>query len=98
MDTINILKLVKARLGISSPVRDEYLESIIDSVICELENTNGIELDEESMEHIVFIVDYSVWRYQSVDSSGGGSNAGDMPMHIRFRLHNLIVGGKDGDE
>ncbi len=38
MDTATILELVKARLGISTNVRDTYLISIIESVIKELED------------------------------------------------------------
>lgn len=91
MDTATILELTKARLGISTEVRDTYLISIIESVIKELEDEKGITLETNNMNHIMFIVDYSVWRYQSRDSSG------DIPRHLQWRLKNLYVnsGGKD---
>jgi hypothetical protein len=38
MDTNKILSMVKARLGITATVRDEYLNAIIDSVVKELED------------------------------------------------------------
>ena len=63
MDTATILELVKARLGISTNVRDAYLISIIESVIKELER-KGITLEIDNMNHTMFIVDYSVWRYK----------------------------------
>ncbi len=90
MDTATILELVKARLGISTNVRDTYLISIIESVIKELEDEKGITLETNNMNHIMFVVDYSVWRYQSRDSSG------DIPRHLQWRLKNLYIhnGGK----
>lgn len=85
MDTVTILELVKERLGIRSTVRDVYLSAIIDGVISELEDEKGIVLDSTSSNHLLFIVDYTAWRYQSRDSEGA------MPRHLQFRLHNLII-------
>lgn len=85
MDTSTILELVKARLGISTTVRDAYLTAIIGGVIKELEDEKGIELDETNACHLMFVVDYSTWRYQNRDSDGS------MPRHLQFRLHNLII-------
>lgn len=85
MDTATILQLVKARLGISSTVRDTYLVSIIDAVITELKDEKGITLDTENANHLMFVVDYATWRYQSRDSSGA------MPKHLMWRLKNLYI-------
>lgn len=85
MDTATILDLVKARIGISSNIRDAYLLAIVESIIKELQDEKGITLKEGNMNHIVFIADYAVWRYQSRDSSGG------VPRHLQFRLHNLFI-------
>jgi hypothetical protein len=82
-----VLELVKARLGISTDVRDAYLTSIIQSVVEELEEQQGIKIDNENIIHTMFIVDYATWRYQSRDSSGA------MPRHLQWRLHNLIISG-----
>ena len=87
MNTATILELVKARLGISSYIRDTYLLAIIESIITELEDEKGILLDSENANHLMFVVDYSTWRYQSKDEAGG------MPRHLQFRLHNLVIGG-----
>lgn len=86
----NILELVKSRLGISTEVRDTYLTSIIESITKELEDEKGIKVDLDNMNHVMFIVDYAVWRYQSRDSTG------DKPRHLSWRLRNLYVhnGGK----
>lgn len=89
MDTSTILELVKARLGISTTVRDAYLTAIIDGVIKELEDEKGITLQNENQNHLMFIVDYSVWRYQSRDSTG------DMPKHLYWRLRNLYLNSGD---
>lgn len=85
MDTSAIVILLKARLGISSTVRDAYLLKIVESIIKELEDEKGLALDETNASHLMFIVDYSTWRYQSRDSSG------EIPRHLQYRLHNLII-------
>lgn len=88
------LPLTKARLGISSTVRDEYLEKIIDGVVDEMENVYGLSIDKDSPHHLMFIVDFAAWRYQNKDSHDG------IPRHLQFRLHNLVikqqVGKKNG--
>lgn len=93
MNTATILELIKARIGISSNVRDTYLVAIVNSIIKELEDEKGIILDSENMNHTMFIVDYATWRYQNRDGEKG------MPRHLQFRLHNLIIhngGGPSG--
>ena len=85
MDTTLILGLVKAKLGISTAVRDTYLQAIIDGVIKELEDEQGLVLDGTNSYHLLFVVDYATWRYESKDKDGA------MPRHLQFRLHNLIV-------
>lgn len=85
MDTATILGLVKARLGISTAVRDTYLTAIIAGIVKELEDEKGLVLDGTNPYHLIFVVDYATWRYQSKDSDGS------MPRHLQFRLHNLIV-------
>lgn len=89
--TLTTIKyLVKERIGISSSVRDTYIESIIKSVVDELKNTQGITLDlENSDAQMMFVVDYSTWRYLNRDVPDG------MPRHLQFRLHNLMVRGVD---
>lgn len=85
------LNLVKARLGISTSVRDEYLTAIIAGVISELENEKGLVLSDASPHHLMFVVDLSTWRYQNKGMMEG------MPRHLQFRLHNLVISGvKDG--
>ncbi|GEQ22282.1 hypothetical protein CBU02nite_27880 [Clostridium butyricum] len=93
MNTDTILGLVKAKLGISTTVRDTYLQAIINGVVKELEDEQGLVLDGANSYHLLFIVDYATWRYESKDKDGG------MPRHLQFRLHNLIihVGGATSD-
>jgi len=85
MDTAVILGVVKERLGLRSVVRDVYLLAIIDGVVKELEDEKGLVLDGANPYHLIFIVDYSTWRYQSRDSNTG------LPRHLQFRMHNLIL-------
>lgn len=88
MNTATILTIVKARLGIVHTKRDVYLMNIIESVIDELSIQQKILLDSSNLIHQMFIVDLSVWRYQSRD------NFEKMPRHLQFRLHNIIVSNK----
>lgn len=86
MDTAMILQLIKARKGISTTtVRDIYLLSIINGVIKELEDENGIVLEPGNDNHQMFIVDYVTWRYENKDSANG------IPKHLYWRFKNLYV-------
>lgn len=85
MDTTTILALVKERMGIRSAVRDTYLLAIISGIITELEDEKGITLIAENDNHLMFISDYSTWRYQNRDSEGS------LPRNLQFRLHNLMI-------
>jgi len=87
-----VLALVKARIGLSTSVRDEYLEHIIDSVITELEEAQGLSLDKDNPYHLMFVVDFADWRYSNRDSEKG------MPRHLQYRLHNMILKEMTNDE
>lgn len=85
MNASTVVALVKERLGIKTDVRDTYLTVIVDGVIEELEDEKGLVLDGANPYHLMFVVDYATWRYQSRDESGA------MPRHLQFRLHNMII-------
>lgn len=98
MNTETVLQLVKARLGITTNVRDSYIEAIVQGVITELKDAQGLVLDGANPYHLMFVVDYSTWRYQSVaePAHSPGKTPLAMPRHLQYRLHNLIIsGGKD---
>lgn len=88
----NALELTKARIGLRSDVRDEYIQHIVKSVVKELESEYGLSLDSDNPYHTMFVVDWSDWRYSNRDAPEA------MPRHLQFRLHNMIisnVGEKD---
>lgn len=85
MDTATVLQLVKARIGITANIRDVYLTAIIEGIIHELTDEKGIILKSDNPAHLMFVVDFSTWRYQNKDSQGA------MPRHLQFRLHNLMI-------
>ena len=92
MDTATVLELVKARLGLTSAVRDTYLTAIIDGIIKELTDEKGLSLDGDNPYHLMFVVDFATWRYQNRDTMEA------MPRHLQFRLHNMMIhagGGAD---
>ena len=81
-----ILDLLKLQLGISTSLRDDILKSKIKSAISELKNVQGLKLKPERSDHVDFIVDYVAYRYKS-------GEVGNMPRHLQWRLHNLIMRG-----
>lgn len=82
---MNILNLVKLKLGITTNKRDDYLEAIIKGIQGEIKNIQGINLDVNNAEDAMFIVDYACYRYESKGEYE------DMPRHLQWRLHNLDI-------
>lgn len=89
------LTLTKARIGITSHVRDGLLIATINAVIDELENEKALTLNYASAAHLMFVVDFATWRYQSV-AEKGVSGPLPMPRHLQYRLHNLILSASRG--
>lgn len=87
------LELTKARLGISTTIRDALLRNAVESIVEELEDEKGIVVNYDSSLHLDFVKDYATWRYQSVgDSQLSAARVPlAMPRHLQFRLHNLII-------
>lgn len=87
------LTLTKARLGISTTIRDALLLNAVESVVEELEDEKGLTLNYDSSLHLDFVKDYATYRYQSVGDTQTTSTSRPMamPRHLQFRLHNLIV-------
>lgn len=81
---LSLLELTKLRLGISSPVRDEFISAINSGVIKEMSRVHGLEIDQSDQEHLMFVADLSAWRY----SNEGYSH---LPPYLRLRLNNLIL-------
>ncbi len=84
MDINLIVSLVKARLGLTSAVRDTYLTAIIEGVINELEDEEGLVLDGASPNHLMFVVDFATWRYENRGQMGA------TPEHLRYRRRKLF--------
>ena len=87
------IELTKARLGISTTIRDVLLRNAVESIVEELEEEKGIKLNYDSPLHLDFVKDYAAWRYQSVGATQttSASRPMSMPRHLQFRLHNLII-------
>ena len=92
MEVEIVVQLVKERVGIrSSTARDAYITAIVNGVIDELQNEKGLTLSDTDNNHLMFIVDYSTWRYDNRDSKDA------MPRHLQYRLHNLVINNKAVD-
>lgn len=87
------LELTKARLGISTTIRDALLLNAVQSVVEELEDEKGLTLNYDSHLHLDFVKDYATWRYQSAGSTETifTNHTLPMPRHLQFRLHNLVI-------
>lgn len=85
MNKTQLLNLLKLKLGISTDLRDDPLNKIIDSVISEVEKVYGITLDTTRADHETFLIDFAAYRYE------GGN---DMPRSIQWRLHNLQISNR----
>lgn len=92
MDAETVVALVKERLGIKTTVRDTYLTAIANGVITELQDEKGLVLDGTNPHHLIFVVDYATWRYQSRDKDTG------MPRHLQYRLHSLYIHSGPGSD
>lgn len=79
-----VLPLLKARLGISTGVRDALLNALVSGIVADCENTHGILLNKELPDHIMFVLDWATWKYQHPED-------GTTPRSIQFRLKNLII-------
>lgn len=86
-----VLPIVKGRLGISTEARDGYLTSIIQGVVDELNYQLGIKLNEARFDHVMFVADYAEYRYSNRDTPRNQNGRGEMPRHLQWRLHNLVV-------
>lgn len=89
MTNQTILKLVKQKLGISTSVRDDYLNAIIKSVIDMLDRVYHIKYTHDNLDLQMFVVDYVAYRYDN-------KNNNDLPRHLQWRLHNFIIQNKGG--
>lgn len=92
---MNMLEILKFRLGISTNKRDDYLKAIIKGTVSELNDVYGIKVKEDESgvikapDHLsMLIVDLAEFRYTS-----RGENV-SMPEHLRFRIRNLYSKGK----
>ncbi len=87
MDKTKARDLVKAKVGLTGTARDTFIDAIVAGIATELEDERGLVLDGTNPNHLMFVVDYSAWRYQSRDSDKG------LPRHLQWRLHNLYIHG-----
>ena len=90
MEVSTVLELVKARIGLTAEVRDTYLTAIIEGVINELEDEEGLVLDGASPNHLMFVVDFATWRYENRGQMGA------TPEHLRYRRRKLFFKSHSG--
>ena len=88
METQDILKFVKFNLGLSTSVRDEYLNHIIDSTISRTKRA-GADPEGQSEDYQREWFSYIVDEVCNMYRNRGGESA--LPPGLRYRLNNLIV-------
>lgn len=89
MAELDKLGLLKANLGITSEARDQYLNSILESVTAELYD-KGLSVSDSDSVAVMLLVDYAAWRFRN-------RGEGAMPRNIQYRLHNLMLGQVSGN-
>lgn len=87
-----MLQLLKIRVGITSTVKDQYLQHVLDSTIMMLADEKGINADLSNPVITSFVIDYATWKYESKGEMGG------MPRHIQYALHNLMIHNQKSTE
>ena len=101
--TINdLVEQVKMKAGISIDEKDNFIKVIVNGVIDELVNINGIsDLNIQNFSDAMLVIDYAEWRYSSRGEGGyyefrapNGEGANILPQHLSWRLKNrrLMVG------
>lgn len=88
MDTQDILKFVKFNLGISTDLRDEYLNHIIESTISRLKRT-GIDPEGQDNDYQNEYFSYVVDEVSNMYRNRGGETS--LPDGLRQRRNTLIV-------
>ena len=88
MTNEDILKFVKFNLGITSNVRDEYLNHIISSTIARLKRT-GIDPEGQNEDYKSEYFSYVVDEVSNMYRNRGGEIA--LPDGLRYRRNSLIV-------
>lgn len=81
--TLDRLGLLKANLGITGDMRDDYLKSILTSTEAELKG-KGVPVADDDPEALMYLVDLSAWRWRN-------RGEGVMPRNLQYRLHNLQI-------
>ena len=79
-----VLPLLKARLGVSTSVRDSLFNALIDGIVGDCKDTHGIILEPDNPAHIMLVLDWGTWKYNHPED-------GTTPRSIQYRLKNLII-------
>lgn len=97
-----LVNQIKMKAGISIDEKDGLIKVIVNGVIDELINVNGIrDLDIQNFSDAMLVIDYAEWRYSSRGEGGyyefrasNGEGANILPQHLAWRLKNrrLMVG------
>lgn len=91
MNDLDELALLKANVGITSTVRDDYLTQRLNATKSELQ-TKGINVSSKDSNAFLFWVDYTAWQYRN-------RGEGIMPRNLQYRMRNLIINSaKGGDD
>lgn len=91
----NVLKLLKADLGIKSTARDEYFSSLLKADFEEIKR-KGVVLDLTAVEDQVLLSDYTAYKYRHRHENV--SLARNIQLRIRNRIMRKRAQGGGGDD
>ena len=73
--------MAKDSLAIKNSARDNRLTAIINGVIKELEEEQGLTLSGDNPQHLLFVTDYVTWMHEHPGD--------DMPRHPQVQIAQL---------
>ncbi|MDY4128694.1 hypothetical protein [Peptostreptococcus porci] len=85
------LSILKMRLGISTDKRDDYLKSLLKSLIVEFKEIHGININILNEYQKMFLIDFAEFRYNYK-----GEDKKDIPRHLKWRFNNIYIKSKLG--
>jgi hypothetical protein len=81
--TDTALSLLRERLGFTTGVRDNLLQTLLKAELDELKRIHGLSLNLEETSELMLLVDVAAWRYQR--------GPDPMPHHLRYKIKQYLI-------
>jgi hypothetical protein len=81
--TDTALSLLRERLGFTTGVRDNLLQTLLKAELDELKRIHGLSLNLEETSELMLLVDVAAWRYQR--------SPDPMPHNLRYKIKQYLI-------